>query len=437
MISTRLSDVYQQTTQINAGYLVLFGIIFSLIGSFYPQAIVVSAVLYWLASCKQRLSISPRNARQSLVLVGIGLLLTGVAFVNDSSLPVAELLQGNVFIVSMLAGVSFLTVVSKPSIDKHESLPRGKRTILSTYAGVHLFGAVINISSLFIHADRMTANRSLSRAQVMVLTRGFSAAALWSPFFAAMAVALSYAPQANLMVLMLAGGVLAIVSMLITFYDVNKTLTESIFYGYPLRLSSLWLPTLLTVLVFVIHHLFPKLSILFIITLCSPLICLLLVTRKERCRAIVADHIETKLANMQNEIVLFLSAGVFAFGLKMVLVNQDFIPMFEQFNALTASACFVLIVLLSMLGFHMLIGVSIVAPLVLPLNPDPSLLAVVILASWALGSAVGPLSGMNISIQASYGIDSKKILAWNFRYVCLMALLVMLVISTLDQWVLI
>ncbi len=437
MISTRLSDVYQQTTQINAGYLVLFGIIFSLIGSFYPQAVVVSAVLYWLASCKQRLSISPRNARQSLVLVGIGLLLTGVAFVNDSSLPVAELLQGNVFIVSMLAGVSFLTVVSKPSIDKHESLPRGKRTILSTYAGVHLFGAVINISSLFIHADRMTANRSLSRAQVMVLTRGFSAAAFWSPFFAAMAVALSYAPQANLMVLMLAGGVLAIVSMLITFYDVNKTLTESIFYGYPLRLSSLWLPTLLTVLVFVIHHLFPKLSILFIITLCSPLICLLLVTRKERCRAIVADHIETKLANMQNEIVLFLSAGVFAFGLKMVLVNQDFIPMFEQFNALTASACFVLIVLLSMLGFHMLIGVSIVAPLVLPLNPDPSLLAVVILASWALGSAVGPLSGMNISIQASYGIDSKKILAWNFRYVCLMALLVMLVISTLDQWVLI
>ena len=120
----------------------------------------------------------------------------------------------------------------------------------------------------------------------------------------------------------------------------------------------------------------------------------------------------------------------------MILAKQDFIPMFEQFNVVTASSCFVLIVLLSMIGFHMLIGVSIVAPLVLPLNPDPSLLAVVILASWALGSAVGPLSGMNISIQASYGVDSKKILAWNFRYVCIMALLVMLVINILDNWVL-
>ncbi|MCJ8300694.1 MAG: hypothetical protein MJK13_17420 [Pseudomonadales bacterium] len=436
MISTRLSDVYQQTTQTNAGYLVLLGIIFSLIGSFYPQAIIVSAILYWLASFKQRLNISSRNARQSLVLVGIGLSLAVIAFVNDSALPVAELLQGNVFIVSMLAGVSFLTVISQPSIDKDESLPRGKRTILSTYLGVHLFGAVINISSLFIHADRMTANRSLSRSQVMVLTRGFSAAAFWSPFFAAMAVALSYAPQANLMVLMLAGAALAMASMLITFRDVNQTLTESVFYGYPLRLGSLWLPTLLTILVFLIHHLYPELSILFIITLCSPLICLLLVVRKKNRKEIVVKHIETKLANMQNEIVLFLSAGVFAFGLKMILANQDFIPMFEQFNGVTASACFVLIVLLSMLGFHMLIGVSIVAPLVLPLNPDPSLLAVVILASWALGSAVGPLSGMNISIQASYGVDSKKILAWNFRYVCIMALLVILVINILDNWVL-
>lgn len=433
---TTIVRLPRQAWHICPGYLVLFGIFFSLLAAFYPAAIMLAAGLFWLACYKLRAKISSRNAKQSLILVGLGLGLSAIALWQNQSLSLLELLRGNVGIVAMLAGVSFLTVISQPKIGSQESLPMGKRAIISTFLGVHLFGAVINVSSIFIHADRMSTNRPLSPSQLMVLTRGFSTAAFWSPFFAAMAVALSYVPEANLGLLMSIGGAISVVAILITFFEVKATLTKQTFYGYPLRVNSLRLPLILTLLVFALHYLFPDLSILFIITLCAPLLCLLFLMGHTQPKAVIKRHVEGRLANMQNEITLFLSAGVFAFGLQAVMVGQTWFSPFTLFDASAASLCFVLMIVLSMVGFHMLIGIAIIAPIALPLNPDPSLLAFIILASWSIGAAVGPLSGMNISLQGMYGISSQKIMRLNLRYAVLMSLVVIAMTFVLEAWLL-
>jgi len=421
---------------ISAGYYILLAVVFSLIGQFYLPSVMIAALLFWLASFKLRKNISQRNARQSLTLVCLGLVLSAFSFWQNQSISWMGLLKGNVGIVAMLVGVSFLTLISQPKIAAKESLPKGKRTIISTFLGVHLFGAVINISSLFIHADRLSANRALSRSQVVVLTRGFSTGAFWSPFFAAMAVALSYAPGANIALLMLVGAVMAASSLFYTFFEVKRLSHGETFYGYPLRLNSLYLPSLLTVLVFVVHYFYPYLSVLFIITLSAPLLCLLILSRKKQSKAIFTGHVKGRVANMQNEIVLFLSAGVFGFGLQSVLANQSWFAPFQQFDAVAASICFLIIIGLSMVGFHMLIGISIIAPIALPLDPEPTLLAFIFLSSWSIGAAVGPLSGMNISIQGTYNISSQKILGWNFKYAILLSMLVVGMIFALDYWLL-
>jgi len=423
-------------SELSPGYLILLAVIFSLIGQFYLPSVMIAALLFWLASFKRRKEISQRNARQSIILVCLGLALSAFSFWQNQSISWMGLLKGNVGIVAMLVGVSFLTLISQPKIAAKESLPKGKRTILSTFLGVHLFGAVINISSLFIHADRLSANRALSRSQIVVLTRGFSTGAFWSPFFAAMAVALSYAPGANIALLMLVGTVMAASSLFYTFFEVKRLSHDETFYGYPLRLNSLYLPSLLTVLVFVVHYFSPYLSVLFIITLSAPLLCLLILSRKKQPQAIFSTHIKGRVANMQNEIVLFLSAGVFGFGLQSVLAHQSWFAPFEQFDAIAASICFLIIIGLSMVGFHMLIGISIIAPIVLPLDPEPTLLAFIFLSSWSIGAAVGPLSGMNISIQGTYNISSQKILGWNFQYAILLSMLVVGMIFVLDYWML-
>lgn len=436
MNSSIFTRYKQQLGKISAGYLILFGVFFSLISQFYTPSVVFAALFYWSASFKMRACISTRNARQSLILVAIGILLSALSYWQQQSISWLGLLSGNVSIVSMLVGVSFLTLISQPKIGSKEHLPQGKRTIISTFLGVHLFGAVINVSSLFIHADRLSANRPLSRSQVMVLTRGFSTGAFWSPFFAAMAVALSYAPSANLALLMLVGAGVTCFSLIFTFFEVKKVSAQGAFYGYPLRLNSLLLPSILTLLVFAVHYFLPDLSVLFIITLSAPLLCLLLMIKKDNPKQRLKLHVEGRVANMQNEIVLFLSAGVFGFGLQAVLLNQSWFAPFAQFDAIAASICFLLMISLSMLGFHMLIGISIIAPIALPLSPEPSLLAFIILASWAIGAAVGPLSGMNITIQTTYGISSNKILRWNMWYAIVMSGLVIAMIFVLDHWLL-
>ena len=438
-LSMNLSTIVQylrKTQQLPAGVWVLLGVFFSLISSLYAPAIIIASILYWLASYQLRSKISTRNAIQSLVLVSIGVCLCIIAYGQDQRVSLLEILEANVTIVSMLAGVSFLTMISQPKIGQKESLPIGNRTIISTFLGVHLFGAVINMSSVFIHADRMSANRALSPGQLMVLTRGFSCGAFWSPFFAAMAVALSYVPSANLALLMLIGGCISVLAMCFTFFEIKYRHSDTLFYGFPLRVNSLLLPSLLTALVFIIHYLFHDLSILFIITLCSPLLCLVFLAFKANPKELIQQHIEKRLSNMQNEIVLFLSAGVFGVGLNAILSNQSWFAPFNVFDASAASVCFMLMIGLSMLGFHMLIGISIVAPMVLPLDPDPSLLAFIILASWAIGAAVGPLSGMNISIQGTYGVSSHKIQRWNFRYALVMTTVVIAVIFVLDKFLL-
>jgi len=422
--------------RLSIGYVILLGVVFSLIGYVYSPAILVSAALYWSAVFKLRKKLSTRNAIQSIVLASLGLTFSGFSLLLHHSPSLLELLKGNLSIVSMLVAVSFLTLISQPKVGEKESLPQGKRFIISTFLGVHLFGAIINISSLFIHGDRMSANRPLSRAQITVLSRGFSTAAFWSPFFAAMAVALNYAPTANLVLLIPIGAGLAVMGMLFTFFEVKHSAGNDIFYGYPLRLNSLYLPSILTIVVFVLHYLYPQLSILFIITLSSPILCLLLLFKKDQPKVMFKRHVENRIANMHNEIVLFLSAGIFGVGLQALLLNQTWFAPFSQFDAVTASICFIFIVGLTMLGFHMLIGISIITPVLLPLYPEPSLLAFIILSAWSIGATVGPLSGVNISIQGAYGVSSEKVLRWNLYYALFLSVLVVALIFLLDYWLL-
>lgn len=83
-------------------------------------------------------------------------------------------------------------------------------------------GAVINLSVLFIIGDRLERNGTLERRQVLVLSRIFCAAAFWSPFFVAMAVALTYAPGLQLSRILPFGVVATLLAMGLTAWQVER-----------------------------------------------------------------------------------------------------------------------------------------------------------------------------------------------------------------------
>jgi hypothetical protein len=52
----------------------------------------------------------------------------------------------------------------------------------------------------------------------------------------------------------------------------------------------------------------------------------------------------------------------------------------------------------------------------LPLGADPSLLSFAFVAGWAVGTAVAPLSGMNLFLIGRYGLRAREIVRWGPGY---------------------
>ena len=391
------------------------------------------ALLLWLALLMSWSQLPKATRQQAGVLMFVGVSGMGWGWYQGAVLPWQNALSSNGNLLSMLMAVSFLSMVAtKESGDTPEVLPKGRSALKQTLIGVHLFGAVINMSIVFIMADRFAAASSdgntLKNTQHQVLSRAFCAGAFWSPFFAAVAVALTYAPGAKLLNIMQAGIPMAVIGILITYFELRPK--AACFTGYPMRIGSLALPAFLALAVITAHHFFPALSVLQIISILSPLTAIgaLYLKRKPVIKTL-RQHTHNRLAKMGNELALFLAAGTMAAGLNTLFtLYADQLPI-PELTPLVTSLLLLVMLLLSLLGVHPVISIATVSGLLLPTQPPMDLLAMVFLACWGIGTACGPMSGMNLSLRGRYFITAKQTLKNNLHYGVIMWL-----ISSLSLW---
>lgn len=381
---------------------------------------LLGGLLAWAAGFILWSEVPKRTRVQSAILLTVGGLGLLVGFVAGGSLAWRTAIAGNANLIAMLAAVSFLRLITAPSNAEPVVSEYGRRSLLATIVGVHLFGAVVNLSTVFIMARRMSDGDTLSRQQYVALVRGFGSAAFWSPFFAAMAAALTYAPGAQLSSLLAFGLPLAVIALALTYRDVNALGVQH-FRGYPMNFASLWLPGLLAALILGAHWWRPALSVLGLIAALAPSVTILtLALRRQPVGRQLAHHMREGLPGMRAELVLFLAAGVMAAGLmSLVAVTGVSLP-FDGFGAWQASALLTGLVGLSIVGVHPVIGVAAAAPLVAPLDPDPSLLASCFLAAWGIGVAASPLSAMNLALQGAYRLRAGDSLRWNLPFAAAM-----------------
>jgi hypothetical protein len=383
----------------------------------------------WLAGLLLWRSAPRRTRIQSAVLIGIGLAGLLVPAAQGMNVDWGHAISGNAALIAMLAAVSFLRLITAPAGDA-EAMPRGGHSLWRTLLGVHLFGAVVNLSTVFIMARRMARDERLSRRQYEVLVKGFSAAAFWSPFFAAMAAALTYAPGARLSVLVGYGGVLATLALTLALLQARRGGAAD-FVGYPMNPAALWLPAVLAVMILAAHAVWPAVSILGLIALLAPSVtAMTLVVRRHSAAPALARHVRQGLPAMHAELVLFLSAGVTAAGLASLVNAYELALPFAGFGAPQAALLLAVLVAAAVVGIHPVIGVAAAAAVVEPLAPDPDLLASVFLAAWGIGVAASPLSGLNLAMQGSYGIRASDILRWNGPF----ALAMLALASALLWW---
>ncbi|MGO3058627.1 MAG: hypothetical protein ACTID3_17045, partial [Halomonas sp.] len=283
-------------------------------------------------------------------------------------------------------------------------------------------------STFIMVGDRLARSAPLSMPQYLALNRGLSSAATWSPFFASMGIVIALAPEMQYSHVALFGLPLAMASGLLTTLELARRFDLSNVLGFSLAPRSLLMPVVMALLVMVFHFwLTPELSIVGIITFLIPGVASLYNLREGPRYTLrrVRQHTTTRLPAMRGEISLFLAAGLLTLGLSTLvaaIAGSDW-TLFESFGASQGMVSFIAIVLSALAGLHPIIGVSVLASMVSLQGGEHTLFAFVGLCSWAVGTSVGPLSGINLSLQGRYGVSGYRMMKNNLFYAGVMSLL--------------
>lgn len=373
---------------------------------------------------------SLRPFTQFFLLGGVGALLLLWGILRGATVSIPGILLQNNGLLVMLYSVGFLRLIAAGEDAANEALPRGKQAFLQTLLGVHLLGAVINISILILMAERLRASGALNRLSAVTLSRGFSMAAFWSPFFAAMAVALTYAPGAQLYPVVLAGLGLMSVSVLITVLELGGWRLHRVadFRGYPLHFSSVIIPLLLAVTVVVVHEWLPAIPVLMVVSMTSVVLAIIFlwIRRPQGVRQKLTAHVLVSGARMTREVSLFLGAGLLSVGVQTLSGTFDWQP-FSHFGGLQASLALAVAIVVSLSGVHPVVSVGVLGSLLTAVPVDPDVLAVLFLCFWSLGVVASPFSGINTVLRSQFDVSGVDLFRGNIRYVILMWLVASLV----------
>lgn len=391
---------------------------------FNNNLLIISGLFAWISLL---ILFSGLKSKKIIIILFI---LSFFAFVfsyfNDYKIDFIKVFTVNQYLLTLLIAVGFLRLIASPKKEKISELPKGKKSFIKTYISVHLFGSVINLSSLILVADKMYKKAPLSATQIVLLTRAFASDAFWSPFFVAFAAAITYAPKLNTFIILLNGIILALLAFFITYYEVlkNKKFNLDEFNGYPLSFESLYLPFLLALLVLFTNHFHPEIKVIVLISSYSVLMTLLILPVKKGVKDSFKkfnSHIIDELPRMKGELSLFLVAGMFGISISSILIGMNLNLPFEVFDWQIASILLLIFIIFAFVGIHPIITIAIIGDFLSGVNH--TLLAVTFLMAWSITVSTSPFSGLNLTIVARYNFEAKEIFKLNIFYAAKMYLI--------------
>lgn len=414
-----------------AGGLIFLSLILTIFSYFQnSSAFIYAGITAWISLFLLYFSIKKKFLLNTLFLLSMFLFL--FSFYKDFDINFVKVFTVNQYLLALLIAVGFLRLIATPKAEKIKALPTGKSSFLKTYLGVHLFGSVINLSSLVLVADRMYKYEKLSKTQLVLLGRAFSSDAYWSPFFVAFAAASTYAPNLKASTILFVGLFLALSAFIITYKEIssNKEFDLDSFKGYPIDFETLYVPVLLALLVLVTKHYNEELKVIILISLYSILLTMFILLLKKGVTKFfkqIFSHISEELPLMKMELSLFLIAGMFGVAISSILMGFEIAFPFRSFDGTSASILLLVFILLSFVGIHPIISIAIVGNWVDDFNH--TLLAMTFLMSWATAVSTSPFSGLNLTMQARYELKAMDIFKLNISYAIKMYILGVIVLN--------
>ncbi len=402
-----------------AGIAILLMILFSIASAVTPLVSpLVSAGFAWLAFVLLLRQLPRAMMVQVSAMVSVGLLTLAVSKTSIDSSLITRLFSANHSLLTVIAAVGFLRLVTQPAKVAGEQLPVGRMAVTRTIWGLHLFSSVITLSAMMIFGSRIEKEAALSRIHAVAFSRTFACGCFWSPFYVSIATALLYAPGSELLTLALAGLPVALFGLAFTSWEVSRDREIENTPGYPVHIDALYVPLALSILMIGTHLVFPGFPVLTLISIISLglTVALLLVKEKKASVGMLGEYIVTELPRMNRELSLFLGAGIMSTGL-MVFLGSNYVSLELPVFTPAVGAVFIIIAIsFSLIGVHPIITISAIGSLVAASDYSPNLLGLCMMMMWGLAIVVSPLSGINLAIQGRFGFSGMAMMRWNSGY---------------------
>jgi hypothetical protein len=297
------------------------------------------------------------------------------------------------------------------------------------YAGItgtlFLLSPVLNLGSVRIILEELKLPSIVSAKSYLV---GFTTAIFWSPYFASVSLVLHYL-QVPFTSYMGYGMTLSFLSLLIgnalfALWQKRNPLsmesTEALLLDRKIRRQLIRLVFFVVILMgscLVIESVthWSMIVIVCLISILVPAAFAVLPRNWEKMRPLLTDYRDRTVPLMNNELMLFMSAGMLAFAIKGTAFAEGVNLVLAQFAKesffLFALAVIVIVLVLTYMGIHQ---IAVVGALAMQLQPaelgiSSVSLALLLLLTWAISTALSPFSGLNLMVSRFAGISGVQV----------------------------
>lgn len=377
---------------------------------------------------------SALNAKGFPRWIGIVMMGTGIILEVIKGAGVLGISQGILMILPLLCLVTLAPLLSIPLklggyFESVESLLRNllhhpRRLFAGITTSLFILSPILSLGSVRIISEFLSDLKLPSAMSAKSYLIGFSTAIMWSPYFASVSLVLYYL---NMPVgkYILYGIGLSFLSLLIgnflfVIWESRHPLDTSNIPAVPLERRSR--KRLLLLALFVIILLASSLLIEYItkwsmiiivciISLILPIVWGGITNGWDRLVPLLRNYRDQSVPMLNNEIMLFSSAGLFAHAIQGTsfanYISEFLTNVAHQSFLLFALAVIILVVIVTYVGVHQ---IAIIAALAMQLKAEELgisnlSLAMLLLLCWSISSASSPFSGLNLMVSRIVGIS--------------------------------
>lgn len=366
--------------------------------------------------------------------LGIVMMTAGLLIEWNKGTGVDGISEGIFLILPLLCLITFAPLLSIPlkvggyfesvSILLHELIRKPKQFYAGITGTLFLLSPILNLGSVRITNEFLAELKLPSAVSAKSYLVGFSTAVMWSPYFASVSLVLHYL-DVRYKEYIIYGMGLSVLSLLIgnllfAFWHRNNPM--KIDSPIEVRLEKNHRNQLIKLALIVVSLMgsclfiesvthWSMMVIVSLISLLLPLLFAIATMDWKRIKPLLTDYRDRTVPMMNNEIMLFMSAGMLAFAVKGTSVANGISSLLtdlaHQSFLLFALGVMVLVLSITYVGIHQIAAVGGLAMQLnaVDLGISNIALAMLLLLSWSISTCLSPFSGLNLMVSRFAGIS--------------------------------